>query len=387
MGFVPPRRSYERSSSSGEEEGDELDTLISSRASLDSSCGPSALPTHHRRGSSGEQWTERRLARLKVPSRYFGLCRNTATLLLVLYSLLCVFALFWVAKFVILRHTAYAHSVFAPPLVPDPHDVEPSVRPVRNLSPNASLPALQDELDQRLASLGLPASTLECARWTAIDERNYATLNSGGPVLFALNLWNNEIVLPTLARTLLALADFLGRENVAISIFENGSTDNTTLAMAHLAAVLTAARVEHTLISDPRHTDWKRVDRIAQLSVYRNLALAPLNTTSRATPFENVVFINDVFACPRDPLELLYQKRLQNADAACAMDWRATHSWISFLGYRSVKCELALPHEGLGISLTLPSPTRLLLVIPRRSSSLRLRQLYVSFFFTFGEGS
>ncbi|KAL8292290.1 hypothetical protein RQP46_001756 [Phenoliferia psychrophenolica] len=338
MGFVPPRRSFERSSnsnSSGDEEGDELDTLINSRASLDST-GSNGLPTHHRRGSSGEQ-SSRRLKRVKVPSRYFGLCRNTATLLLLLYSLLCAFALFWVAKFLVLRHTAYSHSVFAAPMIPTPRDVEGGVSPVRHLAPNNStLAALQHELDARLASIGLPPSTLPCTPWSAADERNYASLRTGGPTLLALNLWNNEVVLPTLARTLLTLADFLGRENVAISIFENGSTDNTTVAMAHLAAVLTAGGVEHSLVSDPRHTDWKRVDRIAQLSVYRNIALAPLNTTSRATPFENVVFVNDVFACPRDPLELLFQKRHQQADAACAMDWRATHSWLGFLGFRSV---------------------------------------------------
>lgn len=337
MGFVPPRRSYESRSGSSDEEGDELPLMP--RGSLDG--GASALPTHHRRGSSDGR-TERRGKGLKVPSRYLGLCRNTATLLVVLYALLCAFALFWVAKFLLLRHQAYSHSVFAPPMIPRPTDVEPAVRPVRHLGRNASLVALQGELDSRLGALGLPASSLTCAPWSRQDERNYAALKAGGPTLFALNLWNNEAVLPTLARTLLALADHLGRDNVAVSIFENGSTDNTTVAMAHVAAVLSAAQVEHSLVSDPRHTDWKRVDRIAQLSVYRNIALAPLNTTSRATPFENVVFINDVFACPRDPLELLHQKRLQRADAACAMDWRATHSWLSWLGYRSVKCELSL---------------------------------------------
>ncbi|KAK4699499.1 alpha-1,3-mannosyltransferase, partial [Phenoliferia sp. Uapishka_3] len=328
MGFVPPRTSND-----GEEELDELDGLMP-RRSIDSIRLASSLPSHHRRKSS--ELRQERWSRNKAPSRYFSLCRSTASLLLILYSSLCMFALYWILRFVLLRHTAYAHSVFAPPMIPKPHNVEPLV-PVLRVSPNATHAYLQDELDQRLGALGLPESSLECAQWTAQDEVNYASLKLEGPYFFALNLWNNEVVFPTLARTLLSLAEHLGRDNVAISIFENGSTDNTTIAMAHFAATLSAAGVDHTIVSDPRHTDWKRVDRIAQLAVYRNLALAPLNSTSRAVPFESVIFINDVFTCPRDPLELLHQKRLQKADAACAMDWRATHSWLGFLGFKSVK--------------------------------------------------
>ncbi|ORY89834.1 cryptococcal mannosyltransferase 1-domain-containing protein [Leucosporidium creatinivorum] len=209
------------------------------------------------------------------------------------------------------------------------------------LAEDPSREAVQAHLDKRLLELSAPPSTLSCS-WSTTDETKYAALPSGGPYFFALNLYNNQAVLPTLARTLLDLAHFLGTANTHISIFENGSTDNTTLALAHFAAALTSAGVSHTIVSDSRKTDWKKVDRIAQLSVYRNYALSPVNGTvggkdGRERSFEEVVFINDVFVCPRDALELLWQRKKQNAHAACAMDWRATQSWFGWLGFKSVK--------------------------------------------------
>jgi len=75
-----------------------------------------------------------------------------------------------------------------------------------------------------------------------------------------------------------------------------------------------------------------------QLSVYRNLALSPVNGTApNGRSFEEVVFVNDVFACPRDALELLHQRKLQNAHATCAVDWRATRPAFRKLGFNSVK--------------------------------------------------
>jgi len=76
----------------------------------------------------------------------------------------------------------------------------------------------------------------------------------------------------------------------------------------------------------------------SQLSVYRNLALAPVNGTApNGRPFEEVIFVNDVFVCPRDALELLHQRKLQQADATCAVDWRATRSTFRKFGFNSVK--------------------------------------------------
>lgn len=38
----------------------------------------------------------------------------------------------------------------------------------------------------------------------------------------------------------------------------------------------------------------------------------------------DLIFINDVFVCPTDILELLHQRRVQDADATCGMDWTSS---------------------------------------------------------------
>lgn len=266
-----------------------------------------------------------------------GTCdvRTAARALVVVLTAGCVLLpMFWSARFLAIRHTAAETAVYARPLVPNPIPVEQLVPPFpRRASPFE----INTQLEDRWATIGSSPSTLPC-EWRDGDDAKYAGLKTRGRYLFALNLWNNQVVFPSLARTLLSLASFLGEDNVHVSIFENGSSmDNTTIAMAHFAAALTALGADHTIVSDQRRTDWSRVDRIAQLAIFRNIVLVPLNQSSSAGEFEQVIFLNDVFACPRDALELLYQKHRQNAHAACATDWRATQSWIAWLGYRSVK--------------------------------------------------
>lgn len=242
--------------------------------------------------------------------------------------------LFWT------RHEAFSRSIFAHSLQPDPIPVEHLVAPFP--SPTSSV---QSELDQRLASLGLPPSTLPTPSLSSLSHfdldstfaSRYSSLPSSGPFLIALNLYNSQYVLPTLSKTLLSVSEFLGPQNVHISIFENGSRDNTTLALAHLAAALTSLDVEHTIVSDSRSTDWKRVDRIDQLAIYRNVALAPVTKGLNGKDFEDVLFINDVYVGPTDVLELLWQRREQESDAACAMDWRETKGIFSKLGRNSIK--------------------------------------------------
>ncbi|GAA5839126.1 hypothetical protein JCM11251_003683 [Rhodosporidiobolus azoricus] len=297
------------------------------------------------------------------------------TLLVAILSLTVFFALFilgWSAHVMYSRHNAYAQAVFAQPMVPEPRLVEGGVPAFpqwmranqtkrrgedvvheeaeeEDAWEKQRVSAIQAEIDSRFHALNLPLSTaLPCAtieddavllsRYLALGGIASSSLSSttyarSGTTFFALNLYNSEKVLPSLSRALIALSSFLEPETVHVSIFENGSTDNTTVALAHLAAALTALGTPHTILSEPDSTPWDKVDRIAQLSIYRNIALLPLSnltatfpsvppTSSTSQEPEDVVFINDVFVCPRDVLELLFQRRVQKADAACAMDWR-----------------------------------------------------------------
>ncbi|GAA6018026.1 hypothetical protein JCM10207_002745 [Rhodosporidiobolus poonsookiae] len=321
----------------------------------------------------------------------------TSTLLC--FALTCLFALVvlgWAASFLYQRHNSAAQAVFSPPMIPEPKDVEGRVEPFPrwmgvNATSEAENPdgssavsaaelerfvAVQRELDDRLLSLGLPESTaLPCVDLNSLSTlpstsspftssrqaslaldpsssadalvTRYSPLKGvgtsssharAGPTLIGINLYNSELVLPSLSRTLLSVARFLGPSTLHVSIFENGSTDNTTSALAHLAAALTALGTPHTIVSDPRKTDWKRVDRIDQLAVYRNVALAPLQKAPYSTtnPPADVVMINDVFTCPADLFELVFQRKVQEADAACGLDWRRNKGWAGRIN-RSVK--------------------------------------------------
>ncbi|BGP08705.1 hypothetical protein JCM10049v2_004554 [Rhodotorula toruloides] len=296
----------------------------------------------------GVRWMQ---GRRKVGCGACGLSSARCILAASILALAAVLAA--LAALVYLRHFRPIYRVYEDPLVPDPRQVEGMVgRFPRTLARNASeteepvgplawrLQAIEDELQARFEALGLPGmTTLPCAGISANDtslSSRYSALRRTGPseprqgkTLIALNLYNSEDVIPTLSHALLTVTSFLDPSTVHVSIFENGSTDKTTLALAHLAAALTALGVSHTILSDPRKTNWKAVDRIAQLAVYRNVVLAPLERDGDS--FSDIVFINDVFVCPSDILELVFQRKEQEADAACATDWIANKGWASRL--------------------------------------------------------
>ena len=243
-----------------------------------------------------------------------------------------------------LRPLSTPELAFSPPLTPQPLPVAESYFPVAS-SPT-TLDDLKLNLQARLESIGLRPSKLEC-QFGKEEEMRYDELRNGQRIFIALNLYNSEAILPSLGGNLLDLADVLG--DVAISIFENGSTDRTPEALSHLAAVLSYANVSHSIRIDRQRTDWSRVHRIeqvifslcrigfsridlfTQLAIYRNEALSPLNST-----FDTLLFINDVFFCPSDALELLLQRRIQHADAVCGLDW-IPGSLLRYFGFGTVK--------------------------------------------------
>lgn len=232
-------------------------------------------------------------------------------------------------------------ETFHPSYIPSPQSLESTVPSVstssNSLNNNAlTLADLQRELAKRLNSLGMPADD-EPLRCTSLEStrtlERYAHLRAGSPshpgkTFIALNLFMSGPVLPSLTRSILALADFLGPSSVFVSAFENGSWDHTPKGLAHFAAVLTAMGVEHRIVHDDVGTP-SGVDRIDQLAVYRNFAMEPLYNSStlkdgnkQQQPFSNVLFINDVYFCPVDALELLHARRTQDAHATCGMDYR-----------------------------------------------------------------
>ncbi|KAJ2827506.1 hypothetical protein GGI24_002626, partial [Coemansia furcata] len=154
----------------------------------------------------------------------------------------------------------------------------------------------------------------------ASAEQRYKSIVHGGikPVFVAVNLYNSEKVLPNMALQLLALADTLGHSRVFISIYENGSKDNTKEILHRFNSTLNDLGIAHQIRADatskPEH-----IHRIEYLAKIRNFALEPLHSTG--TKYGHVLFINDIYFCVPDLLELVYQSRAQSTHLTCAEDY------------------------------------------------------------------
>lgn len=69
------------------------------------------------------------------------------------------------------------------------------------------------------------------------DKMRYTSLKRGGRIFIAINLLDNEELMPTLTRELLALLRELGPDRFFVSIYENGSMDLTVMQLRLLCKV------------------------------------------------------------------------------------------------------------------------------------------------------
>ena len=139
---------------------------------------------------------------------------------------------------------------------------------------------------------------------------------------FALDLHQCASLLPRLIGSIIESIRFLGPQNCALSVVEGRSDDGTFEILLSLRKEVERIGANYYFnSSDINPTVGHRIEALAEL---RNQALQPLlehaddliptNTTT-------VVFINDVALCMEDILELIHQRKYQNADMTCAMDW------------------------------------------------------------------
>ncbi len=139
---------------------------------------------------------------------------------------------------------------------------------------------------------------------------------------FAINLYNSFDVIPDVFATLFRVAAILGYENVFVSIYENGSTDQTK-ALLRTFESLTKTVGMRVVIRTSMRTKGQFNHRIEYLAEVRNAALNPLHELRDAEGeiFDSIVFMNDVLPCVDDILELIWQSRRQNAAITCATDY------------------------------------------------------------------
>lgn len=139
---------------------------------------------------------------------------------------------------------------------------------------------------------------------------------------FAINLYNSFDVIPDLFATLFRVAAILGYHNVYVSIYENGSSDQTKALLRIFDALTRSVGMRITIRTSMR-TRGAFNHRIEYLAEVRNAAFVPLHELrdSENEYFDTIIFMNDVLPCVDDILELIWQSRTNNAGITCAADY------------------------------------------------------------------
>ncbi|KAF9484275.1 capsular associated protein [Pholiota conissans] len=139
---------------------------------------------------------------------------------------------------------------------------------------------------------------------------------------FAINLYNSFDVIPDLFAALFRVAAILGYHNVFVSIYENGSSDQTK-ALLRIFDALTRSVGMRVMIRTSMRTRGAFNHRIEYLAEVRNSAFVPLHELrdSEGEYFDSIIFMNDILPCIDDLLELIWQSRRNNAGITCAADY------------------------------------------------------------------
>lgn len=164
-------------------------------------------------------------------------------------------------------------------------------------------------------------SWLENFRFGQDDQSPFLT-PSEHKYFFAINLYNSFDVIPDLFATLFRVAAILGYHNVYVSIYENGSTDQTKALLRIFDALTRSVGMRITIRTSMR-TRGAFNHRIEYLAEVRNAAFVPLHELrdSENEYFDTIIFMNDILPCVDDILELIWQSRRNNAGITCAADY------------------------------------------------------------------
>lgn len=169
---------------------------------------------------------------------------------------------------------------------------------------------------------------------------------------FAINLFNSFDVIPDLFATLFRVAAIVGYENVFVSIYENGSTDQTKALLKVFDSLTRSVGMRFVIRTSMRRRG-QFVHRIEYLAEVRNAAMRPLYELrdSEGEVFDSIVFMNDILPCVDDILELIWQSRRQNAGLTCAADYMYHDEIVSAdasVGHHHSGFDQFLPRHSVG---------------------------------------
>mmetsp|Transcript_7713 Transcript_7713/g.19672 ORF Transcript_7713/g.19672 Transcript_7713/m.19672 type:complete len:597 (-) Transcript_7713:370-2160(-) len=163
-------------------------------------------------------------------------------------------------------------------------------------------------------------------------------------VFVGFNLHNNEMLMPHFMTELLQFLLSFKAENLFVSAYESGSDDFTPLWMELLDKILDFYKIPHRILFGDFDVRLKsrREHRIEFLANLRNRVLEPLvvlgdreqwkvagedgfsddlhdaakDTEGNPVTFDQILFINDVYFCASDLLQMMQH----DADMVCAID-------------------------------------------------------------------
>jgi len=174
-------------------------------------------------------------------------------------------------------------------------------------------PARMSWLDALRLNTGSDGDYIPPTRRRSADDHKY---------FFAINLYNSFDIIPDLFATLFRVSSILGYQNVYVSIYENGSTDQTK-ALLRIYDALCRSVGLRVKIQTSMRTRGAFNHRIEYLAEVRNAAFVPLHDLRNTENeyFDTIIFMNDILPCVDDLLELIWQSRRNNAGITCATDY------------------------------------------------------------------
>lgn len=150
---------------------------------------------------------------------------------------------------------------------------------------------------KHLVNDGIPNTNLN-KRSSSSDAQGQAQTRLARPkqqqhkYFFAINLYNSFDVIPDLFSTMFKVSSIVGFHNVFVSVYENGSTDQTK-ALLRLFDALSRSVGLRVVIRTSLRTRGQFNHRIEYLAEVRNAALAPLQELRDAEGevFDSVIFM------------------------------------------------------------------------------------------------
>ncbi|OLY81913.1 Alpha-1,3-mannosyltransferase CMT1 [Smittium mucronatum] len=151
---------------------------------------------------------------------------------------------------------------------------------------------------------------------------------------FSINLHNNEEAIPYMIKELMQLFKYLGAENLYLSIYENGSMDKSKVMLNQFSIYLKKFDIKHSIVTDERSRP-ENSHRIDYLATVRNRALEPLEKEKKVgRVYDKIIFMNDIYFCRNDILELIYQSNFQGSDFTCPLDFHSVPAKGGIIEFR-----------------------------------------------------